>query len=155
LLISGDYIGDAESDLPGALADGGEVAEVKGRVEKLRRLADGGEGQFVTLHTVVAQTVTATHDRLLVAEDVICKPEHGTELHAAALDATREVAVFAPDHTIERIARSRNDASYQISWQQSARICRIISALVCITIAEFVVYEFTGYAGWPVKPHGL
>src|SRR5262249_29292445 len=106
-------------------------------------------------HAAIPKRVPATHDSLLVAEDVICKPEHGTELHAAALDAAREVAVFATNHAIERIARSGNDARYQISWQQNTRICRIIGALVCVGSAEFVIYEFTGYAGRPVEPHGL
>src|SRR5262249_38855486 len=110
---------------------------------------------FVTLHSVIAQTVTTTHDRLLVAADVICKPEHRTVLHATALDAAREVAVFAANHAIERIARSGNDARYQISWQQNTRICRIIGALVRITCAESIIREFTVCAGWPVKPDGL
>src|SRR2546428_9586283 len=49
-LISGDHIADAESDLPGALANRGEGTEVELWVEEQRRLAGSGEGQFIALH---------------------------------------------------------------------------------------------------------
>src|SRR5262245_28988043 len=105
LRIGGGHIGDAESDtLPGALANCGEVAEVEGGIEKQRRLADRLEGQFVTLHAVIAKPITATHDCLLVAENVVGESEHRPELHAAALNAAREVAVFAANHPIEGVA---------------------------------------------------
>src|SRR5215510_11452212 len=86
------------------LADRGDVAEGEGRIEKLRRLADGCKGQFVARHAVITQSITATHDRLLVAENIVGESEHRPELHAAAFDAAREVTVFAADHAVERIA---------------------------------------------------
>src|SRR5262245_12580308 len=110
LRIGGDHIADAERDWPGVRANPGEVVEVNLWVDEQRRLADGGEGQFVTLYAVIAQAITATHDRLLVPEKVIGESERGAELHDPALDAARE-EIFAVNHAIERIARSGDDAS--------------------------------------------
>src|SRR5438067_81812 len=113
--INTDHAGGAQRQARArALPHSGKVAEVEGRSDVQRRLADCGEGHFVALNAVVSPAITAAQHRLLSSEDIPGKPERRPILQASILDAARIVTVLGTLLSVERIARSRHDAPDQI-----------------------------------------